>query len=148
MNRVQILREIKKYFNIEELVCPHIYSQWKDKSWQFLDTDFLHALLVIRRDILCSPMTCNSGSMSQRGMRCNMCNMVRTKNALYIPAHILGKAGDFTVEGMTAQEARNKVKSHSYLLPCAIRLEKDVDWLHFDVRSQDETISKIYEFNA
>ena len=59
MDREQILKEIKPYFDIDELVCDHTYAKWGEKSWQFLDTDFLHCLLVIRRDILKVPMYAN-----------------------------------------------------------------------------------------
>ena len=52
MTREEILTAIRPYFDIDELVCNHTVAKWGDKSWQFLDTDFLHCLLVIRRDIV------------------------------------------------------------------------------------------------
>lgn len=148
MNRTQIITELKKYFKVNELVCNHIYDKWKDMAWQFLDTDYLHTLLVLRRDVLKAPMTCNNGAMKQRGMRCNRCEIVRHKPSVYVSAHILGKAGDFTVSGMTAEEARRKIKGASSLLPCPIRIEEGVTWLHFDVRPQDGFVGKVYEFKA
>ena len=148
MTRQQIISEVKKYFKINELVCDHIFNAKRDGAWNFLDTDYLHALLVIRRDILAAPMVCNNGVSTQRGMRCNKCDIVRRKTNVYISAHILGKAGDFTVSGMTAEEARRKIKASAALLPCPIRIEKDVDWLHFDVRSQDGYSCKVYEFKG
>lgn len=146
MTREQIIAEVKKYFKIEELVCNHIYDKWKDVAWQFLDTDYLHTLLVLRRDILKSPMVCNNGSAKQRGMRCNRCELVRHKPSVYVSAHILGKAGDFTVSGMTAEEARRKIKGASSLLPCPIRIEEGITWLHFDVRPQYGFVGKVYGF--
>ena len=148
MERNQILAEIKKYFSIEDLVCNHTYDKWRNNAWQFLDTHYLHALLIIRRDILKSPMTCNSEDANQRGLRCNRCELVKSKNNVYLSAHILGKAGDFTVKGMTAEEARQKIKANAHLLPCAVRLEKGVSWLHLDVLPQSGITQKVYEFNA
>lgn len=148
MTRQQIITEVKKYFKIEELVCNHIYDKWKDVAWQFLDTDYLHALLVIRKDILKSPMTCNHDSAKQRGMRCNRCELVRHKPSVYLSAHILGKAGDFTVSRMTAEEARQKIKSNAHLLPCNIRIEGGVSWLHIDVLPQSGVTQKVYEFKV
>lgn len=148
MTRSQILTEIRKYFDIDELVCDHTYTRWKEQAWQFLDTDFLHALLVIRRDIIKRAMWCNCGGKRQRGLRCNRCQMVREKNSVYLSAHCLGKAGDFTVSGMTAEQARTLIKQNSNLLPCNIRIEKGVSWLHFDVLPQFGVTQTVYEFSA
>jgi len=148
MNRQDILTAIKQYFNIKELVCNHTYARWGEQAWQFLDTAYLWCLLVIRRDILQAPMTCNYKDHWQRGLRCNQCELVKTKKQVYLSAHILGKAGDFTVSGMTAEQARNQIKIYADLLPCAIRLEAGVSWLHFDVLPQAGVTKKVYEFKV
>ena len=148
ITREQILDEIKKYFDISELVCDHTYAKWKEKAWQFLDTDFLHALLIIRRDIIKLPMFCNSNSAKQRGLRCNRCQMVREKKEVYLSSHLFGKAGDFTIPGMKADVARKKIKENAALLPCNIRIEAGVSWLHFDVLPQYGITEKVYAFNA
>jgi hypothetical protein len=146
-NRDNIIRELHKYFQISELVCDHTHSAWGERSWQFLDTDYLHCLLIIRRDILQVPMVCNSKTATQRGLRCNRCELVKEKKKVYLSSHILGKAGDFTCTGMTAQEARSKIRNNAHLLPCPIRLENGVSWLHFDVLPQYGVDKKVYEFN-
>lgn len=146
MNREDIVKELHKYFQISELVCEHTHSKWGERSWQFLDTDYLYALLVIRRDILQLPMTCNHSGANQRGLRCNMCELVKGKNRNYLSSHILGKAGDFTVKGMTAQQARDRIKANAHLLPCNIRMEDKVNWLHFDVLPQFGITDKVYLF--
>lgn len=150
MTRTEIIKQLQKFFEPEELVCNHTLSKWGDKSWQFLDTEFLHVLLVIRRDILKAPMTCNTYKTEtfQRGLRCNRCGLVRSKSTVYLSSHILGKAGDFTVQGMTAEEARELIKKNAQLLPCNIRMEDGVSWLHFDVLPQWGVTSKVYEFKA
>ena len=148
MTREEILAAIRPYFDIDELVCDHTYARWKEQAWQFLDTDFLHALLVIRRDILKKPMWCNSSKKHQRGLRCNMCQMVKEKKAVYLSSHIFGKAGDFDIKDMTAEQARQAIKANAHLLPCNIRLEKGVNWLHMDVLPQYGVTQKVYEFNG
>ena len=148
MERNEIIEALKQYFNVKELVCPHCFERWGEKSWQFLDTMWLWCLLIIRRDILKAPMSCNLGTYTQRGLRCNLCEMVKIKVKLYLSSHLFGKAGDFTVKGMTAEQARKKIIESASLLPCNIRLEKDVTWLHFDVLSQFGVSEKVYLFKG
>lgn len=149
MTRDDVIKELCKFFQISELVCPHTFSKWGEKSWQFLDTQYLHALLVIRRDILQLPMVCNHSGATQRGLRCNRCEIVREKDSTYLSSHVLGKAGDFTVKGITAQEARSRIRNMAHLLPCNIRMEGGVSWLHFDVLPQYGLNNiKVYEFTA
>ena len=147
MEREQILAEIKRFFDAEELVCNHTLERHKNASWRFLDTMYLWCLLVIRRDILRRAMYCNnhSAGQHQRGLRCNLCELVKSKDRVYLSAHCLGKGGDFTVAGMTAEEARQKIKQFQHLLPCPIRLEEGVSWLHFDVMPNDAGV-KVFSF--
>lgn len=146
--RDDIIRELHKYFQIRELVCEHTFSKWGERAWQFLDTEYLACLLVIRRDILQLPMVCNHDGANQRGLRCNRCELVQDKGSVYLSSHVLGKAGDFTVQGITAKEARSRIKDMAHLLPCPIRIEGGVSWLHFDVLPQYGINQKVYEFAA
>lgn len=151
MTREEILKEVKVYFDIDELVCDHTIAKWganKENAWQYLDTEYLHCLLVIRRDIIKRPMYCNGSQAHQRGLRCNLCQLVREKKVAYLSAHTLGKAGDFSISGMSAEQARNAIKVNQHLLPCNIRMEKGVSWLHFDVLPQYGIKAKVYEFTA
>lgn len=147
MERQEIIERLSKYFQVKELVCPHIYKKFGEKSWQFLQTNYLHALLILRTDILNAPMTCNTSTMTQRGMRCNMCELVKSKKDAYISSHILGKAGDFDVKGMSAEQARQKILANAKKLPCKCRIEADVNWLHFDTMYHDKT-EKVYVFKG
>lgn len=154
MTREEILKEIKKFFDIDELVCDHVAKKWKEDAWRFLDTDYLYALLVIRRDIIKMPMWCNSRNSHQKGLRCNMCEEVKKKKDAYLSAHILGKAGDFTVTGMKAPAVREKIKANADILPCKVRLEKydskgnEISWVHIDVIDAGPQQPKVYEFKA
>lgn len=146
MNREQIIRELHRFFQVRELVCSHVFSKWGERSWQFLSTDYLHNLLVIRRDILQMPMVCNHDGAEQRGLRCNICKMVKEKKAAYLSSHILGRAGDFSVQGLTAQEARSRIRTMQNLLPYPMRMEGGVSWLHIDTLPQFGITEKVYEF--
>ena len=146
MTRNEIIRALRQFFDIDELVCSHTMAAWGDKAWQFLGTDYLHVLLVIRRDILRRPMYCNGFGKYQRGLRCNICPLVAEKESVYLSSHVLGQAGDFTVEGMTAKEARTLIRANAHLLPCNIRLEGGVSWLHIDTLPQVGVTDKVYVF--
>lgn len=146
MTRESIIRDLHKYFQVSEIVCDHTHSRWGERSWQFLDSLYLECLLIIRRDILKRPMICNHAGAHQRGLRCNLCQICKEKRGVYLSSHKLGKAGDFTVEGMTADEARHLIIANAHLLPCNIRLEGGVSWLHFDVLPQFGVTDKVYIF--
>ena len=63
MEREEIIKELKNYFRIGELVCNHIYSKFKDQAWMFLSTPLLHTLLVLRTEIINLPMIVNTSTL-------------------------------------------------------------------------------------
>ena len=146
MSRSETITALKQYFEVKELVCPHTYQRYGENAWQFLSTCYLETLLVIREQILAAPMYCNTSNLNQRGLRCNLCPIVSNKQSLYLSAHILGKAGDFTVRGLTAEEVRNKIIQNAHLLPYPIRMEKNVTWLHIDTLPKNGITEKIHLF--
>ena len=140
MLREQVVSELKKFFKIEELVCKHAYNKYsEDQCWSFFSCAALETLLVLRKDIIKKPFIINNwkkgGEFSQRGLRCNICPIPRGKTLLekvYMSAHCTGEAFDITVQGMSAEEARQLIAKNAIELPYPIRLEKDVTWLHVD----------------
>lgn len=148
MTRDEIIHALHQYFQISELVCEHIHAEWDERAWQFLDTEYLHNLLVIRRDILQLPMICNHDDAHQRGLRCNHCKIVSEAEKVYLSSHVLGRAGDFTVQGLTAQDARSRIRNNAHLLPYPLRMEGGVSWLHIDTLPQYGINQKVYEFKA
>lgn len=134
-----------KHFGIKELVCPHVYEKWGEKAWQFLDDRLLANLEYIREGIG-KPIVVNNwakgGQYSQRGLRCNCCILVIEKTDLrkvYLSQHIFGKAVDFNVVGMTAEEVRQWIKAHAKELPYSCRVEELVDWCHLDTMNNSAT---------
>lgn len=126
-----LIEELKQYFNIKELVCPHVYEKFGERAWIFLDTMALRLLLVLRRDILKIPLVCNTSTSHQRGLRCNRCKLVQSKTTPYLSAHVTGKGFDLT-SSLSAEEMRLKIAEKVDLLPCKVRIEQDVTWLHID----------------
>lgn len=155
MSKKTLVEFIKLYFDVRELVCNHTYSKFGVKSWQFLDREFLENLLVVRTQILKVGMVCNNwhtgGPYSQRGLRCNICQLVKDKTLkgqIYLSAHCNGAGSDFSIMGgKTAAWAREQIKNKSGLLPNPIRLEKDVSWLHMDIYDSLNGL-KVTEFNG
>lgn len=136
MTRKEIIEELKKFFTIQDLVCNHTHQRFGDKSWQFLQTELLHTILVVRRDIVKAPMLINHSGKFQRGLRCNLCKLVRdktTNNEIYLSSHVNGAGCDSDSKGLTAEQVRVLIKKNEHLLPYPIRLEKSVSWLHLDV---------------
>jgi len=140
MNRQQIITELQKFFRIEELVCRHADARKSSLNlWMFFSTDDLHTLLIIRRDILKVPLIINDwffgGKHTQRGLRCNICQLVRdatSANRNYMTSHGMAKGFDIVSARMSAAEMRRLIKLNEHLLPCPVRIEKDVTWLHID----------------
>lgn len=151
-SKTEIINELKRYFGIKELVCPHIYNRHGEDSWMFLEQKYLETLLCIRQDIVQSAMVCNNwaheGRYSQRGRRCNLCQIPKDKTDagfLYVSAHLSGLAGDFSIPGTTAEAVRKEIKDKAYMLPYPIRLEKGVSWLHVDCFDKGQE-DKVVEF--
>ena len=151
MERKEIIQELSKYFKVNELVCDHTYRRFGENSWQFLDTKALHTLLVLRRDLFRTPMVINYSGHYQRGLRCNLCKLVKDKtyvNTLYLSAHGLGKAFDISMKTITGAQARDMIKKNQNLLPYPVRIERDVNWLHIDVGDTHNDNRKVIEVSG
>ena len=144
---------IKKYFDIEELVCPHVYnkSSLRALAWDFFDPRLLETLYIIR-ERLGKPIYVNNwsmgGTLSQRGLRCNVCVLVREKTNLekpYVSTHLQGTGIDFDVKEMSARQVRDWIIENQDILPYPIRLEDKVTCVHLHVRN-DGKMGKVVMF--
>jgi hypothetical protein len=149
------MKTIKDYFGAKELVDPTVYRKYGDSSIQFICPMLQETLFILRHNLK-KPITINNwafgGRLTQRGLRTNVSAMVLNKNFLYLSAHMLGKAVDFDVKGMTACEVRQWIVDNADLFPYQIRLErnlkgKPISWIHLDI-IQDESKPKIYLFDV
>lgn len=151
MTRNQLITELKNNFNIKELVCPHCYNKFKENAWQFISTELLSVLHTLRYVIFNKPIIINTyhreGRFSQRGLRCNKCNLVKNKTDIYLSAHCLGKAIDFSVDGVTSEDTRSAIIQNINKFEYPIRLEKDTDgWVHIDVYQPVNSETNLIEF--
>lgn len=124
-----------KYFQLKELVCPHVLAKYGEHAWMFLDSKLILNLDTIRERIN-KPIYVNTGNLTQRGLRCPKCQIVRDKfeaGELYMSAHTMGKAVDFNVQDIDADVMRLWLAKNGRLLPYPIRLESGVSWVHMDV---------------
>jgi hypothetical protein len=155
---LELIKEIKKYFCVEEFVSPNVYNRYGETSWQFICPRLLKTILWIRTN-LDKPMTINNwkwgGNFSQRGLRENTSDIVskKTKSGkMYLSAHTMGKAVDFDAKGMSAEEVRMWLKEMENELPYHVRLEhnmkgKPISWVHIDVFFNPSN-DKVYLFDV
>lgn len=146
MTRNETITQLRAFFDVSELVCPHTFARFGEQSWQFFDTATLNTLLVLRAEILRVPMTINSGDSTQRGLRCNLCSIVKGQKKQYLSAHLMGKGFDVISSQMTAKEMRDKIFENADKLPVPIRIEDGVSWLHFDTFDPSNGQNKITFF--
>lgn len=138
---------------VKEIVCPHVYAKWGDKAIRFIRPELRETLDVIRNKILKCPMTINNKVYTQRGLRCNCCELVAEKTKtgkVYLSAHNLGAGVDFSCSKYTVQEVHDLIKKNANLLPYKIRLESPINapsWTHVDLITEDQK-DKVYIFRA
>jgi len=129
-------------FLIQELVCDHLYVAYGEGAWRYL-RDELIDFLDWFRDVVDRPVYVNTykwhdGGSTQRGVRCNLCQLVRQKtsdNKVYLSPHMQGIAVDLHVVGMTTAEVHKFLEDNKYDLPVPIRIEKNVLHVHIDTRN-------------
>ena len=133
-----------KYFALTELVCPHVFKRFGEFAWLFLDYRLLETIDILKEKIFPDKkIYVNNwnigGKCEERGLRCGLCSIVKSKVKAviaYLSAHVTGKGIDFTVEGISAVEARKIIDKNKVHLPYPIRLEDDESaptWVHLDV---------------
>ena len=131
-----------KHFKMYELVDEDVYNIHGEGSERFFDPRLLIAIDKLREELK-KPITINTwkhgGRFSQRGLRHNMSHIVKNKKRIYLSGHVLGKAVDFDVKGMSSEEVRQWIKDND-IFDFGIRLEKDVNWVHLDVATASNDI--------
>lgn len=136
------------YFDIDELVCEDVYNKFGADAFKFFDPRIIITINTLR-DRIGKAIFINDwqahGKFSERGLRCNLCETVKSKTELYMSAHCLGKGVDFDIQGLLAEEVRLWITANAKWWPYPIRLEKGVNWIHIDV--MNNTDQKVYLFN-
>lgn len=131
-----------KYFKIGELVSPATLRHYGEfVCWQFFDSRMLEVLDRLRED-LGKPIMVNYGRFTQRGFRSNLDSLCRIKTIqgkLYNSQHSMGRAVDFDVQGMSAQEVRKYIYDNQDRYPEITYMEDLVNWVHIDCRQSNST---------
>ena len=155
MDKATVVNQLKKYFKIQEFVDEPTYKRWGENAWNFLNTQLLEVILILRKDILKVPLVCNDwcygGKNTQRGLRTNLSYLVKEKtdkNIIYLTQHGMGTAVDLVSSKMSAADMRKLIKANASKLPCSIRVEDDVTWLHIDVMQTISQKEKVYFFKS
>ncbi|MCF2626278.1 hypothetical protein I6E17_08945 [Fusobacterium perfoetens] len=132
-----------KYFKIQELVSEAVYKKYGDKSWEFIDTRLIKVLDLLREHFN-RPITVNNwlwgGNLQQRGLRANKDELVANKKDYYVSQHCLGKAVDFNVKGLSAQEVYKEIvdnKDKFYLISRIENIKDTPTWVHIDCANVD-----------
>ncbi len=126
-----------KYFKTQEVVSESTYNTRGERSLQLVDSR-IQTFLDNLREALGRPITCNDwlwgGKFQWRGLRTS-----ESEDFSQWSQHTFGRAIDFTVKGMTAQEVRDWIIQNRdlwWVKPITFLEEgKFVTWVHCDTRA-------------
>lgn len=120
------------HFKLYELLPPECYSG-EDKGWELLDDDLIR-VIDWTRELVGLPLTANTwrqgGTFRYRGFRPRNCGVGASRSA-----HKDGMACDLVCSGMSAARMRDLIAANMARLPHPVRIERDVTWLHIDVKT-------------
>lgn len=137
-----------EYFCVEEFVPPEVYKERGNKAITVIDTNILRFIENLR-EALNKPITANNwkwgGSYSYRGYRTSA-----SKHFRKYSQHSFGRALDFDVKGMSAQEVREwiiKNRELDWVKPITF-LENSVSWVHIDTRTSEDNSLILWDVNT
>ncbi len=126
-----------RYFKWHEFMPSAEY----ERLWLWLIDDRILRTMDAIREHYGKPVTINNwfwgGQYKERGLR----SMTTTTGAKY-SQHKFGRAVDFHIVGIPAETIRNDIRKG--LFPLITCIEKDVNWVHIDVRNENP----LYEVSA
>jgi len=128
--------KVSNNFNIEEFVDKDTYNKFKWDSIWFID----HRLIKIAQTLRNQFGSITINNWSSGGNR-NWSGLRTKKSSYYTPysQHSFGRAMDMIFNDFTADEIREEIKNNEeYWFGLGIRaIEKNVNWVHIDVRHTD-----------
>jgi len=140
------LHYIPKYFKVQEFIDKSTYEKYGDYSLRFMDMRIIITADKIR-EYFGKRMTINNWLWKKNrewsGLR-------TAKSPYYSPysQHSFGRAIDFLIEGVDANEVREEIIKHPWhdAFKYITTLEDDVSWVHADTRAYDKNKNGIFLF--
>lgn len=126
---------VANYFDIRELVPPHIYRLYGDKSVWFIQSHVLESIELIREHFN-KPMSINNwhkgGSLLNRGYR-SPYSKVGSKYS----QHKLGNAIDFNIKGVSSDDVFEEIIKEFSKFNITTIEDKHfaTSWTHIDFRN-------------
>ncbi|QGH72750.1 MAG: peptidase M15 [Podoviridae sp. ctLUJ1] len=126
-----------KYFKAFELVPKKLFEARGERAIELLDKELLIALDYVREKL--GKVTVNNwkagGQFQYRGIRTPEC-----KEYSITSQHAYGKAVDFDVEGMSAEEVNQWLIDNREAdeLKAISFIEMGMNWVHMDTRPDDK----------
>jgi len=128
-----------KYFKLNELVSPAVYSHFGTFAWKFLNQGMLRDLDLLR-DLWDNPLIINNyawgGSYKESGLRCNTDSIVKAKKKPYLSAHCLGLGFDIKPEDIKqVSELYKFIRLNFHKFSTISRMENinsTPSWVHID----------------
>lgn len=142
--------QASKNFLVEEFVPQKIYEKYGDASLWFVDPKIVNIAQLIR-DYFGKSMTINNwhngGSFNYRGFRPDSfyyqwnadISAYTSKRKGKLSQHRMGRAIDFNISGMTADEVREEIlKNEEMWIEAGVTTMEDAayskTWIHLDCR--------------
>lgn len=129
------------YFQIHELVPPHVFEQRGEKAWELLDDRMILSIDALKKRFPNGTMTINNyywgGNRKWSGLRtAGFYPSVERYDASY-SQHKYGRAFDCVFSDYDINEVREYVKSHPEEFPYLTGIEEGVSWFHGDTRNYE-----------
>ena len=125
---------IPKFFEAYELVPPEVYAERGDRSFELIDDRVLITLDALRTKF--GPIIINNymwgGHRKWSGLRTPGSPDYRDYSQ-----HTFGRAMDCLFADISVEAVRQYLIDHPEEFPYITAFEKDVNWLHFDVRNAE-----------
>ena len=152
--------KFEKYFDTHEIASLYVCNINSPSAIYGMFDERLKDLIVWVREGIGRPMYANNWiiyeklkqtnprltKFEQRGIRVKDDPDCKRQKFVTKSAHFEGKALDFDVQGMTAQQVRVWLYDNQDSAPIRFRVEKGVNWVHVDVMPHKAS-DKAYFFN-
>ena len=129
-----------KFFKLEELVPPDVFTLQGEKAWLTLDDRLLLALDALRYEF--GPIIINTwhnpklwfkfGKRSQSGLRTALHYKDNLEFKNSASQHKYGRAADMLFVDIKVNHVRNIILTEPDRFPMIHGVEMDVPWLHVD----------------